>query len=561
MSSPRSARFITCENHFTEELIASDHRRLGLVTEFLMGACMEFASSGRTIAWRLPVLVCLWSCILAVGVVVLAPTRNALANGPSESAPLILNDPARVEHTRLTVNKSRTLKFTRAFAEALVASPDIADVVPLTDQSIYVIGKRIGLTRLTLLDRDKRLMGIVEIEVTFDLKGLREELMRNVPRAHLRISTANGRIILGGIVPDAVALAKVVAITEQFTAGCEEQTEAPAKSPPPASATQPTSVQLQISTQVTQKTGPGPKCFVNSLTVKAPQQVLLEVRFVEAQRSAARDLGFSWSANSARFSMLTGIGGFPSANVPFGQFLARVLDGGTKVDVLIEALEKRGVVRRLAEPNLTTLSGDTANFLAGGEFPFPVAAERDRITIEFKKFGIGLAFTPTVLAEGQINLKIEPEVSDLDPNNTILVANTQIPSLVVRRANTTVELRDGQSFAIAGLFMSNHTKNTRELPWITQVPVLSTLFRSASYEKEESDLVIIVTPRLVKPAVPGQKLLTPLDQKVASNDRDYFLRGKLEVPTDYEGPYGHTLSFFDGWKPKVLQENGNALVK
>src|SRR3990172_9218784 len=231
-----------------------------------MGACMEFASSGRTIAWRLPVLVCLWSCMLAVGVVVLAPTRNALANGPSESAPLILNDPARVEHTRLTVNKSRTLKFTRAFAEALVASPDIADVVPLTDQSIYVIGKRIGLTRLTLLDRDKRLMGIVEIEVTFDLKGLREELMRNVPRAHLRISTANGRIILGGIVPDAVALAKVVAITEQFTAGCEEQTEAAARSPPSASATQPTSVQLQISTQPNQKTTPGPKCFVNSLT-------------------------------------------------------------------------------------------------------------------------------------------------------------------------------------------------------------------------------------------------------------------------------------------------------
>jgi pilus assembly protein CpaC len=522
---------------------------------------MGFASTRQPIARRLLVCSFACACIFAAGLVLLAPMRDAVANGPMESAPLSLNDPGRVGHMRLTINKSQTLRFTRTFTEALVASPDIADVVPLTDQSIYVVAKKIGLTRLTLLDRDKRLMGIVEIEVTFDLKGLREELMRSVPTAHLRISTANGRIILGGVVPDAIALAKIIAITEQFTAGCEESSEGPAKSPSSAGATQPTSVQLQISTQPSQKSGPGPKCFVNSLRVRAPQQVLLEVRFVEAQRSAARDLGFKWSASGARFTMQTGIGGFPSANVPFGQFLARVLDAGTKVDVLIEALEKRGVVRRLAEPNLTALSGDTANFLAGGEFPFPVAADRDRITIEFKKFGIGLAFTPTVLAEGQINLKIEPEVSDLDPNNTILVANTQIPSLVVRRANTTVELRDGQSFAIAGLFMANHTKNTREMPWITQVPVLSTLFRSASYEKEESDLVIIVTPRLVKPAVPGQKLLTPLDQKVASNDRDYFVRGKLEVPTDYEGPYGHTLSFFESWEPTVLQENGNGSVK
>ena len=557
---------------------------------------MEFASALRIIVWRVLTHLCAL-CILAAELIMLEPPRNAFANGSAKSSALILNDPARVEHARLSVNKSRTLKFTRAFAEALVASPDIADVVPLTDQSIYVIGKQIGLTRLTLLDRDKKLMGIVEIEVTFDLKGLREELMRNVPRAQLRISTANGRIILGGMVPDAVALAKVVAITEQFTAGCDERSEAPAKSPPPAAGAQPASVQLQISTQPNSQSAPGLKCYVNSLTVRGPQQVLLEVRFVEAQRVAALDFGLSWDGNAKRFRGITGgvsqsstisgtidpnkkndfggptlvspgaleagafLTGFPSTALPFGTFVARVLDKGFAADAVIQALETRGVARRLAEPNLVTLSGDTANFLAGGEFPFPVAADRDRVTIEFKKFGIGLAFTPTVLAEGQINLKIEPEVSDLDPNNTILIGNTQIPSLVVRRANTTVELRDGQSFAIAELFSAKHTKNTRELPWITQVPVLSTLFRSASYEKEESDLVIIVTPRLVKPAVPGQKLLTPLDQKVASNDRDYFVRGKLEVPTDYEGPYGHSLSFVRSWKPTVLQEDGNARTK
>ena len=200
------------------------------------------------------------------------------------------------------------------------------------------------------------------------------------------------------------------------------------------------------------------------------------------------------------------------------------------------------------------LSGDTANFLAGGEFPYPVQADNNRITLEFKKFGIGLAFTPTVLADRQINLKIEPEVSDIDPTNSYTLNGTTVPSLVVRRASTTVELRDGQSFAIAGLLQTKHRKNQNQLPWIGDVPVLGTLFRSASYEKEESDLVIIVTPRLVRPAVPGQKLATPLDQRVASNDADFFLRGKQEIPKQAPAPYGHILDSGSDWAKATTVE-------
>ena len=253
-----------------------------------------------------------------------------------------------------------------------------------------------------------------------------------------------------------------------------------------------------------------------------------------------------------------------TAAVPFGTFIARILDKGIGVDGVIQALEERGLARRLAEPNLVALSGDTANFLAGGEFPFPVAQSGGAggtaaITLEFKKFGVGLAFTPTVLADGQINLKIEPEVSDIDPTQTFSFDNgITVPGLIVRRASTTVELRNGQSFAIAGLFQTKHTKNDTQLPWIGQVPVLGMLFRSASYEKDESDLVIIVTPRLVRPAMPGERLETPLDQSLASNDADYFLRGEMEVPKNPEGPSGYILDVTSVWDTTIMQEDGNA---
>jgi pilus assembly protein CpaC len=231
-----------------------------------------------------------------------------------------------------------------------------------------------------------------------------------------------------------------------------------------------------------------------------------------------------------------------------------VLAGGTTADIFVKALEEKGLARRLAEPNLVALSGDTASFLAGGEFPFPVSAENDKISVEFKKFGIGLAFTPTVLSAGQINLKIEPEVSELDASNFIRVSkDVEIPTLIVRRASTTVELRDGQSFAIAGLLQSNHIKNQRQLPWLGDVPVLGALLRSSAWQKKETDLVIIVTPRLVKPRVPGQKLVTPLDSHVPSNDKEFFLDGRQEVKVGRPAPQtGHIID----WRPEQPVSEG-----
>ena len=280
---------------------------------------------------------------------------------------------------------------------------------------------------------------------------------------------------------------------------------------------------------------------INSVRVNSPQQVMLEVRFVEASRSAGRELGVNWQVVQDRLASAgngvqaaSGVTGLLSGAAPFGTILGSMLGNGVKADVLVKALEERGIVRRLAEPNLVALSGDTASFLAGGEFPIPVASTLGNVSVEFKKYGVSLAFTPTVLDDGVINLKIEPEVSQIDPTTTITVGAITIPALIVRRANTTVELRDGQSFAIAGLLQAINTADQKQLPWLADIPVLGALARSASYQKKETDLIIIVTPRLVRPARPGDVLRTPLDGTRPANDPEFFLLGQAEITVPME---------------------------
>jgi pilus assembly protein CpaC len=222
--------------------------------------------------------------------------------------------------------------------------------------------------------------------------------------------------------------------------------------------------------------------------------------------------------------------GVISGSSPFGFAIARLVAGGASTDVMINALEQKGIARSLAEPNLVALSGDTASFLAGGEYPIPVAGSLGQITIDYKKYGVGLAFTPTVLGNSLINLKIEPEVSSIDTTHSVSIANgISIPALIVRRASTTVELRDGQSFMIGGLLQNDNKNLVEQMPWLGSVPVLGALFSSKSYQKNETDLVIIVTPHLVRPARPGDEIKTPTDDTLPPNDPDFFLLGKNEV--------------------------------
>jgi pilus assembly protein CpaC len=387
----------------------------------------------------------------------------------------------------ISAGMSETVRTSTSFVDVVIADPTVADVTPLSDRSLSILAKKIGTTRVSVYQDDKSLVGIFDVEVSHDTARLAEELAERFPHARIRVSSVNGRIMLSGSFPDAVGVDQAVTIAKQFSPD-----------------------------------------IINTLQVSQPQQVLLEVRFVEASRTAGRDLGIRWDVVG---DSVAGVIGASSAATtqPFGVLVGRLLGRGIQADVLIRTLEERGVARRLAEPNLVALSGESASFLAGGEFPFPVQSNMGQVSVEFKRFGVGLAFTPTVRANGVINLKIEPEVSQLDPTNVVRVGGIDVPSLVVRRATTTIELRDGQSFAIAGLLQSINQTSQNQLPWLGDVPILGTLFRSAAYQKKETDLAIIVTPRLVRPGRPGDPIRTPLDNSVAANDADFFLMGQAEL--------------------------------
>ena len=398
---------------------------------------------------------------------------------------------------KISIGKSESVRTSDSFAEVIVADPEVADAIPLTDRSLSILAKKIGTTRVSVYAEAKKLVGVFDIEVSYDTSRLGSELAQRFPHARFRVSSVNGRIMLSGSAPDAVTVDKAMIIAKQFGAD-----------------------------------------VINSVRVSSPQQVMLEVRFVEASRSAGRDLGVNWQVvqqnllnGNSGIGAVVGTTSLLSGAAPFGTVVGKLLGSGVQADTLLQALEERGVVRRLAEPNLIALSGDTASFLAGGEFPIPVASNLGQVSVEFKKYGVGLAFTPTVLADGNINLKIEPEVSQIDPTTVITVGAITIPALIVRRANTTVELRDGQSFAIAGLLQSNVSTDQKQLPWIADVPILGALARSASYQKKETDLVIIVTPRLVRPARPGEPLRTPLDSSRPATDPEFFGLGQAEITT------------------------------
>jgi pilus assembly protein CpaC len=475
--------------------------------------------------------------VVALGLTVPADTRAAdqSAHGGWDV------EGEAVQRVVVTLNKSRTLRFGKAFATAVMGSPEIADVLPMSDHLLYIQAKKVGTTNLSVFDQGAKLVSLIDIEVEIDTKNLQEKIRWSTGSRGIRVSSTNGQVVLSGLANTAVAADHAMSIVKSFVPNA-----------------------------------------VNAMTIAPSQQVMLEVRFFEASRDAARFLGINWTATNPSktrgFNIGQGqvtpqlqSGGIVtfdaagtlagSAAQPFGVILAQLLSsGGNNINVAVNALESQGLLRRLAEPNLMALSGDTAQFLAGGEFPVPIAVSSPGFgvtpTIVYKPFGVRLTFTPTVLANGIINLKINPEVSEIDFSNAVTISGTTIPSVNKRDAKTVVELRDGQSFAIAGLLQADNLRNREQIPWLGSVPVLGTLFSSSGYQKHETDLVIIVTPRLVQPVGPRERIATPLEERISSNDPDFFLMGKLEVPKNYSryvtprgdigGPYGHILSVEPG---------------
>jgi pilus assembly protein CpaC len=468
---------------------------------------------------------------------ILTVAAASIGAADAQSQGLNAVDGVPVRRLQVTRFKSRTFTLRTPFSSAVVGSPEIADVLPISDRVLYVQGKKAGTTNVSVFGLDKKLIGVLDVDVLPDTQAISERIRSDTGSRGIRVSSSHEQIVLTGEAGNSVEAEHA----------------------------------LEIAKSVSPETP-----VINLMKVAPSQQVLLKVRFLEASRSAERDLGVNlYSANKAGTSGVnTGtslLNSSAATGLPLLKTIA-ALTGGSgaspfvtaigkfgNVDILISALEEKGLVRELAEPDLVALSGDTASFLAGGEVPIPVvqpsSGATPTITVDYKQFGVQLTFQPTVLANGMINLRLTPSVSELDYANAIENQGFLIPALKKREARTTIELRDGQTFAIAGLLQSEGLRNISQVPWIGSVPVLGALFRSSAYQQKETDLVVIVTPHLVAPIVPGQRVASPLDHHLPSNDMDFFLLGQTEVPKKYTeyvtsggglaGPYGHIVPLGD----------------
>ena len=420
-----------------------------------------------------------------------------------------------VLRVRLPVSQALTVTVSEPIGKVVSADPTIADAQLITDRSLYLVGKGPGIATVNLYTADGRPVGLLAVEVGADTADMARSIRAAVPQSRVKVSTVNGRVRLSGTVPDDYSMQKVLDIVQQY----------------------------------------GSAPVINTITLTGGQQVNLEVRILEAQRDAARKLGIEWSATSGavRATINGGQKNPASGAASFASFAATVLSGlsGISLTATINALEERGLVRTLAEPNLTTLTGVKASFLAGGQIPVRINDKNGNATVTYKDFGVRLIFTPEVLDGSRIQIHLTPEVSGLNG-----YSDAGDPIFTTRNLDATVELRDGQSFSVAGLLQNDTKLNQNQLPWVGNIPVLGALFKSSGYQKNETELVVIVTPRLVRPDTPGQVAATPFDGTLPANDVDFFAHGKLEVTpkviqdfqtgTGVSGPYGYIIDLGSG---------------
>nr|WP_261385351.1 type II and III secretion system protein family protein [Vannielia litorea] len=414
---------------------------------------------------------------------------------------------------KVPMNRAVVVESDEAFAELSIANPGIADISTLSERTIYVLGKAPGRTTLTLLAPDGSLITNVEVQVTPDISELKERLREVLPGEHIEVRPANDGLILSGIVSSAAAVDRALDLAQRYA----------------------------------------PQRVSNLLTVGGSQQVMLKVRFAEMNRSVSKSLSASVGINGVsggggNFGTIGGSGTYIDGNnlgnlfdgdastsvTRSGESTGAISFGfgGSNVElaILLEALETRGFIRTLAEPNLTALSGQNAEFLAGGEYPVPVANDNGSVTVDFKPFGILLNFTPRVIGKN-INLRLTAEVSGVDTTIGFTDAGFTVNGFRTRSTSTTVEMRDGESFAIAGLLQDDFTDGISKVPWLGDIPILGTLFRSSDYQRNQSELVIIVSAHLVTPTT-GEALALPTDRVRPPTEREFFLGGHDAMPAN-----------------------------
>jgi pilus assembly protein CpaC len=407
----------------------------------------------------------------------------------------------------LIVGKSVILRNVAPIKRVSLAAPEIADFILLSPTQIYLTGKSPGVTNVTLWD-DHRISSVFDLHVAPDVSRLRKTLHEILPdEKNLRVLPAHDSITLSGTVSSAANLSQAMALARAYV--------------------------------------PDDK-IINLIQVAGVHQVMLEVRVAEMSRSLARRLGvnFAHVTTSGNFAVnklnsLTDLAQLGEGNLftpyaPFSTLVTPTINALFRFEIgddtwtgFVDALKEEGLIKILAEPTLIALSGQTAKFLAGGEYPVPEPQGLGTVAIEYREFGVKLSFTPTVLSDSKINIQVAPEVSDLDFTTAVILEGTVVPGRRIRGASTVIELADGQSFAIAGLLEDNIRTIISKFPLLGDLPVLGVLFRSKEFQRRETELIIIVTPHLVKPLDMERQPL-PTDSYIVPDDGEFFLLGLLE---------------------------------
>jgi pilus assembly protein CpaC len=455
-----------------------------------------------------------FACIVFILVLLIFPTISIASD---------VFEPQTVETRKLTLvsRKSIVLRSALPVSRVSIAAPEVADFLLLSANEIYITGKAAGTTNLTLWQK-KKLVAIYDLEVAYDLSRLKQQLHQILPdERDLRVISTNDSLTLSGKISSAVNLSQALALARAYA----------------------------------------PEGKVNNFVeVGGVHQVMLEVRVAEMSRSLTKRLGINFAAQKGdqfAVSLLGGLTQLDESAVgitkllvsPTVNALMRFDTGDVTWTGIIDALKEDGLVKILAEPTLITLSGHSANFLAGGEFPVPVPQGLGTVAVEYKPFGVGLVFTPTVLSKEKISIQVTPEVSELDFSTAVLIEGFVTPGLTTRRASTTVELGDGQSFAIAGLLRETVLTDVAKFPLLGDIPILGPLFQSKSFQKRETELIIIATPHLVKP-LDLAKASLPTDYYVEPSDAEFYLQGALEGSAKnrppasrglLDGEFGHSM--------------------
>jgi pilus assembly protein CpaC len=443
--------------------------------------------------------------VIWLGSTALAAAQPAPAAPPAAGNPLSFAEarliPATGRPIVLEVNKGTLVHLARPANTVFVADPDIADVQVKSPELVYIAAKSPGATVIYAVDANDNVLLNAPVRVVFDVSDLRQSLQAVVPGAAIAADTAGANLVLSGNVGDAGQAEKVQALAAAMVSGVK-----------------------------------GGK-VINRLSVATPNQVNLRVRIAEVDRTILKQIGIDWSriGRTVSFSTVNNSGlTMPTNELRIGM-LSNVL-------ATVDALATEGFLTVLAEPNLTAVSGQTASFLAGGEFPYPVAqpgsvGNTAIITVEFKQFGVQLAFTPTIIDADHLSLRVRPEVSQLDFSNAVVISGSLVPALTERSAETTIDLASGQSFALAGLLMHDTTQNISKVPGLGDIPILGALFRSNQFKNNESELVVIVTPYLVTPQETTPT--SPTDGFTIPHDAQQVLSGdtwRRGLPAPAQGP-------------------------